>query len=162
MKFTSGIGYDIHAFQQGRRLFLGGVEIPAERGLAGHSDADVLLHAVCDAILGAAGEGDLGRHYPDTDPKFEGISSRRLLEEVAARVRAGGHEIVHLDAVVITEEPRLAPFLPQIRSSIAKGAGIPESSVNVKAKTNEKLGPVGRGEGMAAQAIASLRKEDGQ
>jgi 2-C-methyl-D-erythritol 2,4-cyclodiphosphate synthase len=161
MKLTAGIGYDIHALENGRRLVLGGVEIPSDRGPVGHSDADVLLHAVCDALLGAAGEGDIGRHFPDTDSRYKGISSLLLLEAVVERIRKRGFEIVHLDTIIITESPRLAPYMDRIRSSIAKGAGIPESSVNVKAKTNEGLGPIGRGDGMAAQAIASLRMEGG-
>jgi 2-C-methyl-D-erythritol 2,4-cyclodiphosphate synthase len=159
MKFSTGIGYDVHPLRSGRRLILGGIEIPYQKGLAGHSDADVLLHAICDALLGAVGEGDLGQHFPDTDPRYRDISSLKLLEAVRDRVTAKGYQVVHLDTVLIAEEPRLAPYIPQMRSAVAKCLGLTEAAVNIKAKTNEKLGFIGRGEGIAAQAISTLVKE---
>jgi 2-C-methyl-D-erythritol 2,4-cyclodiphosphate synthase len=148
----TGIGIDSHRFAAGRRLVLGGVEIPYELGLAGHSDADVLAHAVMDALLGAAGMGDIGRLYPDTDPAWEGADSMALLRDVVERVRAAGHALVHVDATVMMERPRLAPHREAIRASLEAVVG----SVNVKATTGEGMGFVGRGEGVAAMAIATL------
>ena len=148
----SGIGIDSHRFAEGRRLVLGGVEIPYELGLAGHSDADVLAHAIADALLGAAGLGDIGQHFPDTDPAFAGADSMGLLAEVVARVRAAGFQPVHVDATVMLERPKLAPHRDAIQTSLAAVLG----SVNVKATTGEGMGFVGRGEGAAALAIATL------
>ncbi|WP_227764074.1 2-C-methyl-D-erythritol 2,4-cyclodiphosphate synthase [Zhaonella formicivorans] len=152
-----GIGYDVHALVPGRRLVLGGVEIPYELGLAGHSDADVLVHAIMDALLGAAGLGDIGRHFPDSDPRFKGISSLLLLEETAQKITAAGFAVNNIDAVLIAEKPRLATFIGTMQANIARVLQVPEHSVNVKATTTEGLGFTGRGEGIAAQAICSLR-----
>jgi 2-C-methyl-D-erythritol 2,4-cyclodiphosphate synthase len=158
MSFHTGIGYDVHPLRSGRRLVLGGVEIQHPKGLAGHSDADVLLHAICDALLGAISEGDLGQHFPDTDPRYRDISSLMLLEAVRNKVTVKGYRIVHLDSTLIAEEPRLAPYIPQMRSAIAKSLGVTEAAVNIKAKTNEKLGFIGRGEGIAAQAVCTVER----
>lgn len=151
-----GQGYDIHALVPGRPLVIGGVTIPFDRGLHGHSDADVLIHAVIDALFGAAGLGDIGRHFPDTDPRFKGADSRVLLREAIARVTAAGYGILNLDCTVVAEAPKLASHIPAMVANIAADLGLPEKDVNVKAKTAEKLGPVGRGEGMEAQAIVLL------
>jgi 2-C-methyl-D-erythritol 2,4-cyclodiphosphate synthase len=148
----TGIGIDSHRFAPDRRLVLGGVEIPYELGLAGHSDADVLAHAIADALLGAAGLGDIGQHFPDSDPRFEGADSMALLGDVVAQVRAAGLELVHVDATVMMERPKLAPHRDAIRASLAALLG----SVNVKATTGEGMGFVGRGEGVAALAVATL------
>jgi 2-C-methyl-D-erythritol 2,4-cyclodiphosphate synthase len=148
----TGIGIDSHRFEPGRRLVLGGVEIPHELGLAGHSDADVLAHAITDALLGAAGLGDIGQHFPDTDEAWRDADSMDLLREVVARVRAAGHELVHVDATVMLERPKLAPHREAIHESLAAVLG----SVNVKATTGEGMGFVGRGEGAAALAIATI------
>ena len=149
----SGIGIDSHRFEPGRRLVLGGVEIPYEQGLAGHSDADVLAHAIADALLGAAGLGDIGRHFPDTDAAWKDADSMELLRDVVARVRAEGFEVVHVDATVMLERPKLAPH----REAISASLGAVLGSVNVKATTGEGMGFVGRGEGAAALAVATLR-----
>ena len=149
----TGIGIDSHRFEAGRRLVLGGVEVPFELGLAGHSDADVLAHAIADALLGAAGLGDIGRHFPDTDERWRDADSMELLRTVAARVREAGHELVHVDATVMLERPKLAPFRDAIHASLEAALGC---SVNVKATTGEGMGFVGRGEGAAALAIATL------
>jgi 2-C-methyl-D-erythritol 2,4-cyclodiphosphate synthase len=148
----TGIGIDSHRFEPGRRLVLGGVEIPHERGLAGHSDADVLAHAITDALLGAAGLGDIGQHFPDTDEAWKDADSMDLLREVVDRVRAAGHELVHVDATVMLERPKLAPHREAIHASLAAVLG----SVNVKATTGEGMGFVGRGEGAAALAVATI------
>jgi 2-C-methyl-D-erythritol 2,4-cyclodiphosphate synthase len=152
MSARSGIGVDSHRFEPGRRLVLGGVEIPHEAGLAGHSDADVLAHAVIDALLGAAGLGDIGQLFPDTDPAYAGADSMALLRDVAARVQAAGWAVEHVDATVIMERPKLAPH----RAAIAASLGAVLGSVNVKATTGERMGFVGRGEGVAALAVATL------
>ena len=151
-----GQGFDVHALVAGRKLVIGGVVIPHERGLAGHSDADVLLHAVCDALIGAAGLGDIGTHFPDSDARYRGIDSRELLRGVVRRLAAEGWRIVNIDATVIAEAPRLAPHIPGMRVNIAADAGIAVGAVNVKAKTAERLGSLGRGEGIAAQAVALI------
>jgi 2-C-methyl-D-erythritol 2,4-cyclodiphosphate synthase len=148
----TGIGIDSHRFEEGRRLVLGGVEIPFERGLAGHSDADVLAHAIADALLGAAGLGDIGQLFPDTEEAWKDADSMELLRDVVSRVREAGHEIVHVDATVMLEQPKLAPHREAIRASLAAVLG----SVNVKATTGEGMGFVGRGEGAAALAVATL------
>jgi 2-C-methyl-D-erythritol 2,4-cyclodiphosphate synthase len=150
----TGIGIDSHRLEAGRRLVLGGVEIPFERGLAGHSDADVLAHAIADALLGAAGLGDIGQLFPDTDETWRDADSMELLRSVVERVRAAGHELVHVDATVMLERPKLAPHREAIKASLAAALG---SSVNVKATTGEGMGFVGRGEGAAALAVATLR-----
>ena len=150
-----GQGFDVHALAPGRRLVIGGVEIAHDQGLVGHSDADVLAHAICDALLGAAGLGDIGRHFPDTDPRYRDADSMVLLAEVAHRVRASGWQPLNVDATVIAQAPRMAPHIPameeRLRSAIGTGC-----AVNVKAKTMERLGALGRGEGIAAEAIALL------
>jgi 2-C-methyl-D-erythritol 2,4-cyclodiphosphate synthase len=148
----TGIGIDLHRFAPGRRLVLGGVEIPSERGLAGHSDADVLAHAIADALLGAAGLGDIGRLFPDTEARWKDADSMELLREVVSRVRTAGHELVHVDATVLLERPRLAPHRDAIHASLSALLG----SVSVKATTGEGMGFVGRGEGAAALAVATI------
>lgn len=153
-----GIGYDIHRLVEGRKLFIGGVEIPYVKGLLGHSDGDALIHAICDALLGAAGEGDIGEHFPDTDPKYQGISSLELLKIVADLVRKKDYQIQNIDTVVIAQEPSLLPFKKQIRQSLAGTLNIKEDSVNIKAKTNEGLGEIGKKEAIASYAVVSLIK----
>jgi len=153
-----GIGYDVHPLVAGRPLIIGGISIPFDRGLDGHSDADVLLHAIGDAVLGAAAQGDLGRHFPDTDPRYRDASSVRLLEAVADLVAESGWRVVNVDAVVIAEAPRLAPFVPGMRAAIGKALRLPESGVSVKATTHERLGSLGRGEGIAAQAVCLIEQ----
>jgi 2-C-methyl-D-erythritol 2,4-cyclodiphosphate synthase len=156
--FRIGQGYDVHRLVPQRRLILGGVEIDHERGLLGHSDADVLLHAICDAILGALGQGDIGRHFPDTDPSFRGISSLKLLREVMALAEGAGYAIGNLDATVIAQAPRLAPHIRAMVENIAAACHTDVERVNVKATTTEELGFAGRREGIAAQAVVLLQK----
>ena len=153
MALRVGLGYDIHAKKDGRTLKLGGVTFEGEKGLAGHSDADVLLHAICDALLGAAGLGDIGRHFPDSDPRFKGIDSRELLRRVADMLRAATLRVENVDATIIAQAPRMAPHIPQMVANIAADLRIDASCVNVKATTTEELGFTGRGEGIAAQAV---------
>ncbi len=153
-----GIGYDIHRFQEGRPLRLGGVEIAGETGLGGHSDADVLLHAIIDALLGAATLGDIGQHFPPDDPTYAGADSTQLLAEVARMVADQGYGMANVDATVVTERPRLAPHIPAMRQRIAQTLHLEESKVSVKATTNEGLGEVGRGMGIAALAVALLEE----
>jgi 2-C-methyl-D-erythritol 2,4-cyclodiphosphate synthase len=148
-----GQGFDVHALVAGRRLVIGGVEIPHERGLLGHSDADVLLHAICDALLGAAALGDIGRHFPDSDPRYKGIDSRELLRHVAGLLGARGFRVGNVDATIIAQAPRMAPHIGAMVANIAADLGIDAAAVNVKATTTESLGFTGRGEGIAAQAI---------
>jgi 2-C-methyl-D-erythritol 2,4-cyclodiphosphate synthase len=151
-----GQGFDVHALVAGRKLIIGGVLIPFDKGLDGHSDADVLLHAITDALLGAAGLGDIGRHFPDSDPKYKGADSRRLLKEAADKVRAAGFAVVNVDCTIIAQAPKMAPHIPEMVKRIAADIGILASEVNVKAKTTEMLGFTGRGEGIAAEAVALL------
>jgi len=151
-----GQGYDVHALVQGRKLVVGGVTIPFEKGLAGHSDADVLIHAVCDALLGAAALGDIGLHFPDTNPKHRNANSRAFLREVAKKVRLAGFSIVNLDATVIAQAPKMAPHTAAMVANLAADLEIDLGQVNIKAKTAERLGAIGRGEGIAAEAIALL------
>ncbi|MDR2207628.1 MAG: 2-C-methyl-D-erythritol 2,4-cyclodiphosphate synthase [Azoarcus sp.] len=153
-----GQGFDVHAFAEGRPLILGGVTIPFERGLLGHSDADVLLHAITDALLGAAGLGDIGRLFPDTDPRYEGADSRALLRTVAARIGEAGWEVGNVDATIICQVPKIQPYAAQMAANIAADLDIEASAVNIKGKTTEKLGFTGRGEGIAAQAVALLQR----
>ena len=153
---TTGLGYDIHRFAEGRALVLGGVEIPHDRGLEGHSDADVLSHAIADAVLGAIGEQDIGHHFPNTDPSIRGISSLEILEKAANLARARGARINSIDATVIAEAPKIAPHVFVMRERIAAALGLPAARVAVKATTNEGLGAIGRGEGIAARAVASV------
>jgi len=156
MNFRIGEGWDVHALVPGRKLILGGVEIPHTTGLLGHSDADVLLHAITDAVLGAAGLGDIGRHFPDTDVQFKGADSSVLLQEAMRRVRAAGYELVNIDSTVIVQAPKLAPHMAAMNASVAKALGVQPDQVNVKAKTAEKLGPVGMGQSIEARAVALL------
>lgn len=153
-----GHGYDVHRLVAGRDLILGGVKIPHPTGLHGHSDADVLIHAVCDACLGAAGLGDIGRHFPDTDPRYRGIDSRLLLRQVREEIAARGFRAVNVDATIIAQAPRLAPYLPQMAGNIAADLGVPPEAVNVKATTTERLGFPGREEGIAAHAVVLVEK----
>jgi 2-C-methyl-D-erythritol 2,4-cyclodiphosphate synthase len=151
-----GEGWDTHALVPGRKLVLGGVEIPYERGLLGHSDADALLHAITDALLGAAGLGDIGRHFPDTDERFRGADSVVLLQEAARRVRAEGWQLVNIDSTIVAQAPKLAPHIEAMRVRIGEALGLPARQVNVKAKTAEKLGPVGMGQSIEARAVVLL------
>lgn len=159
--FRIGEGWDVHALVPGRPLIIGGVTIPHSTGLLGHSDADVLLHAITDALLGAAALGDIGRHFPDTDPRFKGSDSRVLLAEVARRVREAGFEIGNVDSTVVAQAPRLGPHIPGMCECIAQVLGVPADCVNVKAKTAEKLGPVGQGLSIEARAVALLVRRTG-
>jgi 2-C-methyl-D-erythritol 2,4-cyclodiphosphate synthase len=156
MKLRVGQGFDVHALVPGRKLLLGGVEIPHERGLLGHSDADVLLHAITDALLGAAGLGDIGKLFPDTDARYAGADSRELLRTAAARVRDAGWQIVNVDCTVIAQRPKIAPYVDPMRARIAELLAIDIAAINIKGKTTERLGFTGRGEGIAAQAVALL------
>ncbi len=156
MKLRIGQGYDVHALVAGRALIIGGVQVPHTKGLLGHSDADVLLHAVTDALLGAAALGDIGRHFPDTDARFAGADSRLLLREAMKLVRAAGYQVVNLDSTVIAQKPKLASYLPLMRNNLAADLNVPLDCVNIKAKTNEELGALGREEGIAAQAVILL------
>ncbi|MDE1988959.1 MAG: 2-C-methyl-D-erythritol 2,4-cyclodiphosphate synthase [Betaproteobacteria bacterium] len=151
-----GQGFDVHALVAGRKLIIGGVDIPHPLGLEGHSDADVLLHAVCDALLGAAALGDIGRHFPDSNPAYRGADSRVLLREVMRRVREAGFVPVNVDATIIAQAPRMAPHIPAMVAHIAADLELPASAVNVKATTTERLGFSGRGEGIAAQAVCLI------
>jgi len=154
-----GNGYDVHRLVAGRKLILGGVDVPHTKGLLGHSDADVLLHALADAILGAIGEGDIGRHFPDTDPSYKGADSIKLLRHVMAIADAKGFRIGNVDATIVAQRPKLAPFIQQMRLNIARALSTEEERVNVKATTTEELGFAGRGEGIAAYAVALLEKK---
>jgi len=160
-EFRVGQGYDVHALVSGRKLILGGVEIPFEKGLLGHSDADVLLHAVTDALLGAAGLGDIGSHFPDTDPDFAGADSRRLLREALLKVRALGFSPVNVDATIIAQKPKLAPYMPAIRATLAADLDLANDCVNIKGKTNENLGYLGRNEAIEAQVALLLLRHVG-
>lgn len=151
-----GMGYDVHRLVEGRDLILGGVKIPYEKGLLGHSDADVLLHAVMDALLGAAALGDIGRHFPDTDPKYKGISSMKLLEHVGELIEKELYVVGNIDATIIAQRPKMAPHIEQMRANIAEALHLEVSQVNIKATTEEGLGFTGRGEGISAQAVAGL------
>ncbi|WP_151445923.1 2-C-methyl-D-erythritol 2,4-cyclodiphosphate synthase [Lacisediminimonas profundi] len=157
--YRIGQGYDCHALVPDRRLVIGGVHIAHDRGLLGHSDADVLLHAITDALLGAAGLGDIGRHFPDTDPKFSGADSRVLLRETAQRVTQAGYAVGNVDATIIAQAPKMAPHIPAMVEHIAADLGILPAQVNIKAKTNERLGFLGREEGIAAEAVALLFRQ---
>ena len=155
----AGIGYDVHKLVDGRDLILGGVKIPYEHGLLGHSDADVLLHAICDALLGAAGEGDLGRHFPDSDQKYKGISSIKLLEEVKNLLENRGYRLSNLDASIVCQRPKLSPHIGQMVENIASALETGQDRVNVKATTTEELGFAGRGEGIAAYCVVMIEKK---
>ena len=151
-----GMGYDVHKRVEGRKLIIGGVEIPYEKGLLGHSDADVLLHAIIDALLGAAALGDIGSHFPDTDEAYKGISSIELLERTAKLLLENGHTVSNIDSTIIVQKPKMAPHIDTMRENIAGALGIDKSLVSVKAKTNEHMGFTGRGEGIEARAVALL------
>jgi len=153
-----GQGFDVHRLVAGRKLVIGGVEIPHDKGLLGHSDADVLLHAVCDALLGAAALGDIGKHFPDTDARYKGIDSRELLRHVGELVRSRGYEVANVDATIVAQAPRMAPHIPRMVANIARDLQIGDAEVNVKATTTEELGFTGRGEGIAAQAVCLIRR----
>lgn len=153
-----GQGFDVHALVSGRRLVIGGVAIPFDKGLEGHSDADVLLHAITDALLGAAGLGDIGRHFPDTEPRYKDADSRVLLRETARLVREAGWRVANVDATIIAQAPRMAPHVAAMTVNIAGDLALPASCVNIKAKTTERLGFTGRGEGIAAEAVALLQE----
>ena len=154
-----GMGYDVHRLVEGRKLILGGVEVPYEKGLLGHSDADVLLHAVTDALLGAAALGDIGRHFPDTDPRFEGADSLKLLVHAMGLIREKGYEVGNIDATIVAQRPKLAPYIENMRDNIADALGVDKDQINVKATTEEKLGFTGSGEGMSAYAVAGIEKK---
>ncbi len=151
-----GQGFDVHALVAGRKLIIGGVDIPYDKGLDGHSDADVLLHAITDALLGAAGMGDIGRHFPDTDPRYKGVDSRVLLREVALKLAQAHWNVLNIDATIIAQAPTMAPHIPKMEENIAADLGLAKSLVNIKAKTTERLGFTGRGEGIAAEAVALI------
>ena len=155
-----GQGYDVHRLVEGRKLILGGVEVPNELGLLGHSDADVLAHAIMDALLGAAGMGDIGRHFPDNDPAYAGADSLNLLAIVVEKIAAAGWKVGNVDSTIVAQRPKLANYLPQMQENLAHAMKIQVNQVNVKATTEEKLGFTGSGEGMAAQAVALLIRED--
>ena len=152
----TGFGYDAHRLVPDRKLVLGGVEVPFEKGLLGHSDADVLLHAVADALLGAAGMGDIGVHFPDTDPAYKGISSRKLVRIVAEKINQSGFSIINVDSVIVAQRPKLAGFIPQMRENLASDLGLDGGRVNIKATTTEGMGPEGRGEGISSYAVCTL------
>ena len=157
MTMRVGQGFDVHALVPGRKLIIGGVNIPCERGLLGHSDGDVLLHAICDALLGAAGLGDIGQHFPDTDGRYKGANSLELLREVGERLAGLRWSVVNVDATIIAQAPRMSPHVPGMVSNIAGALHVHNSQVNVKAKTTERLGFTGRGEGIAAEAVALIQ-----
>lgn len=159
MQFRVGTGFDVHALVENRALILAGVRVPYEKGLLGHSDADVALHALMDALLGAAGKGDIGKHFPDTDDKYEGADSRRLLRVVVEMLQKDGWLVNNVDVTIIAQRPKLAPFIATMRELVASDLGITEDAVNIKATTTEKLGFTGRGEGIAAEAVASIVKD---
>lgn len=158
MNIRIGHGFDVHAFADGRKLIIGGVDIPYELGLLGHSDADVLLHAICDALLGAAGLGDIGRHFPDSDARYKGIDSRELLRHVAGLLAERGWKTGNVDATLIAQAPKMAPYIASMVANIAVDLGVEPEAVNVKATTTERLGFTGRGEGIAAEAVCLIAR----
>ncbi len=151
-----GLGYDVHQLKDNRPLILGGVEIPHERGLDGHSDADVIMHAICDAILGALGEGDIGSFFPPSDPQWKDASSKIFLEEAAKQIKKQNGRLINIDAMLIAEAPKISPYIPKMKNNIASALGVSPRDIGIKATTNETMGFVGRGEGMAAHAVASV------
>ncbi len=159
-KIRIGQGFDVHQLVEGRELIIGGVTIPYEKGLMGHSDADVLLHAVCDALLGAAALGDIGRHFSDTDPRYKNIDSRVLLREVHRLLEKSGYKVSNIDATIIAQSPKMAPYIPTMIANIAQDLQMPTLDINVKAKTAEHLGPVGRGEGIEAEVVCLIATTD--
>lgn len=156
MSFRCGIGYDLHRLAEGRKLIVGGIELPFDKGPVGHSDGDVLAHALCDALLGAAGLGDIGTHFPDTDPKWKGANSLLFLEHARKLLEEKGFALEHIDAVVITEKPKLGPHFPRMREALAKALGVPPGRIHLKAKTNEGVDAIGRGEAIASHVVATL------
>jgi len=160
MKYRTGIGFDVHAFEEGRKLFLGGVEIPFAKGLSGHSDADVLLHAICDAMLGALAMGDIGIHFPNTDPKYKDIDSKLLLSEVNKLILGKKYKVGNIDSFLAIEAPKISPFSEKMRETIATILSISSDQISIKATTTEKLGFIGRGEGVSAFATVLLEKYD--
>jgi 2-C-methyl-D-erythritol 2,4-cyclodiphosphate synthase len=156
MSTRCGIGYDLHPLAEGRKFIVGGLELPFEKGPVGHSDGDVLSHALCDALLGAAGLGDIGTHFPDTDPKWKGANSLLFLEHAKKLLDEGHFTIEHVDAVVIAEKPKLGPHFPKMRAALAKALGVPPEKIHLKAKTNEGVDAIGRGEAIAAHVVATL------
>lgn len=155
-----GNGYDVHRFAEGRKLILGGVDVPHDKGLDGHSDADVLLHAIMDAMLGAAALGDIGQHFPDTDEAYKGISSMKLLQHTAALLDKEGYAVVNIDSIIAAQRPKLMPYLPQMRENIANAAGMDPGDVSVKATTTERLGFEGREEGISAWAVVLIERKE--
>jgi len=151
-----GLGYDVHQLKDDRPLILGGVEIPHERGLDGHSDADVIMHAICDAILGALGEGDIGSFFPPSDPQWKDAPSKIFLEEAAKQIKKQNGRLINIDAMLIAEAPKISPYIPEMKNNIANALGVSTKDIGIKATTNETMGFVGRGEGMAAHAVASV------
>jgi 2-C-methyl-D-erythritol 2,4-cyclodiphosphate synthase len=158
MSTRCGIGYDLHRLSEGRKLIIGGIELPFEKGPVAHSDGDVLAHALCDALLGAAGLGDIGTHFPDTDPKWKGANSLLFLEHAKKLLGEKHFAIEHVDAIVITEKPKLGPYFPKMREALAKALGIPPEKIHLKAKTNEGVDAIGRGEAIAAHVVATLSR----
>ena len=158
MNFRTGLGYDVHRLTEGRKLIIGGVDIPYEKGLLGHSDADVLLHAIMDALLGACKLGDIGRHFPDTDPKYKDISSITLLKYVGKLLSDNGYRVVNMDTIIVAQQPKMKPFIPLMEGNIAQALGMVTEDVNVKATTEEGLGFTGSGEGIAAKAVCLVEK----
>jgi 2-C-methyl-D-erythritol 2,4-cyclodiphosphate synthase len=156
-EFRVGHGFDVHRFQRGRKLILGGVQIPHRLGLLGHSDADVLLHALINALLGAMAEGDLGSHFPDTDPRYQGIASTKMLEKVLRIMRQGRFKVVNADVTLVAQQPKLAPYYGAMRKNVARRLGVAESRISIKATTTEKVGWIGQGKGIAATAVVLLR-----
>jgi len=156
MSVRCGIGYDLHRLEAGRKLIVGGIELPFDKGPAGHSDGDVLAHALCDALLGAAGLGDIGTHFPDTDPKWKGANSLIFLEHSKKLLAEKNFAIEHVDAVVITEKPKLGPHFPKMREALARALGVPTEKIHLKAKTNEGVDAIGRGEAIAAHVVATI------
>jgi 2-C-methyl-D-erythritol 2,4-cyclodiphosphate synthase len=156
--YRIGFGFDAHKFSVGRQLVLGGVEIPFERGLSGHSDADVLTHAICDALLGALGEGDIGTRFPDTDPRYKGASSLLFLSEILKLVTGEGYEIENIDSVIVCEKPKIAPHVPAIKNALSQITGLSGNALGLKATTTDRMGFTGRGEGIASYAVALIRK----
>lgn len=154
--FKIGFGFDAHRFSPHSKLILGGVKIPFEYGLTGHSDADVLSHAICDALLGALGEGDIGSHFPDSDPKYKGVSSLLFIEEAMKLLRASGYELQNIDSVIVCEKPKIAPHVPDIKASLSQATRLSAGAIGVKATTTDKMGFTGRGEGIASYALALI------
>ena len=157
-EFSIGFGFDVHRLVEGRPLILGGIKIPFQKGLLGHSDGDVLIHAIIDAILGAMGKGDIGQYFPDTDPSLKGISSLKMLLSIKEKMHKSNVILIHLDATIVAQEPKISPFFPQIKEKIANTLDVKKDIINLKAKTTERLGYIGEGKGMAAYAVVIVKK----